>query len=148
MEIKVGTKTALVDDQDFERISKYKWHLHKTDCNIYAARWDTSFKPKKKIFMHREILGLDPISKMVVDHINHNGLDNRRDNIRVCTRSQNQMNRYKGKNTGYYPRKDGKFVVQVRGGGKRKSKICNTESEAITYRDQFVKELHGEFAVN
>lgn len=80
---------AKVDDDDFEGLSKFKWcALKNTRGDFYAAR---STHPGT-VRMHRIILGLtDP--KIFCDHINHNGLDNRRENLRVVTNQQNSMNR-------------------------------------------------------
>ena len=87
-------KFALVDDADFERLSKHKWCATKGGHTFYAQRairlpdgkWTT-------IMMHREILDLGYGDPRESDHIKHNGLDNRRDNLRICTSSQNQQNR-------------------------------------------------------
>lgn len=86
-------KYALVDDCDFDELNKFKWYALKNKKRYYAQRgfWD---KEKKKVIiiqMHREIMNT-PIGK-VTDHINQNGLDNRRKNLRICTKSQNQWNR-------------------------------------------------------
>ena len=89
-------QSAIVDDADFDELSKYKW------CAMWAPRPRTFYavrhspmvggKARKSIMMHRQLLGLtDP--KIQGDHKNHNGIDNRRENIRAATRSQNNMNR-------------------------------------------------------
>lgn len=76
-------KKTIIDDQDFDRISKYKWCIH---CDSYAV---TSINGKI-VMMHRFLLktpeGFD------TDHINGNKLDNRRSNLRIVTRSQNMAN--------------------------------------------------------
>lgn len=77
-------KSAIVDDEDFEYLNQWKWHYLETG---YAARHGDN---KKYVLMHREIM--KPESGMIVDHIDHNTLDNRRDNLRLCTRSQNLEN--------------------------------------------------------
>ena len=74
---------AVVDDEDFESVSGIKWRINKQKEVSYAL--------SRSGYLHRFIMG-NP-SGMVVDHINHNGLDCRRSNLRVCTRSQNAMNR-------------------------------------------------------
>ncbi len=85
---------ALVDDCDFKDMSKYKWHALKNQSGTwYAYR---SYKYKKdfyrKISMHRQILDLGYGDKRQGDHRNHNGLDNQRHNLRLCTVQQNQFN--------------------------------------------------------
>ena len=97
---------ALVDDEDYERVNQYKWHY----CQGYAVR-----KPhigyKKRIgqLMHRFINKTK--DGFHTDHINGNGLDNRKINLRTCTASQNAMNSKIPKNNtsgfkGVYWRKD------------------------------------------
>lgn len=80
---------AIVDEADFEELSKYKWYFHQGR----AVRKPRVVDGRKKgfVWMHREIV--NPGKNKVVDHINGNTLDNRRDNLRVCTRSQNQWNK-------------------------------------------------------
>lgn len=85
---------ALVDDEDYERLSQYKWHADiRPNGQRYAYRavWDGKAKRQTNIRMHREILNAPP--EQDVDHRNRNGLDNRRSNIRICTTAQNCRNR-------------------------------------------------------
>lgn len=86
---------AIVDEEDFERVSPYKWRLvidgkKRRLCYARADIRDNTGK-WRAVFMHRFVLGLskgDPN----VDHKNHNGLDNQRDNLRVVTQAQNLQN--------------------------------------------------------
>ncbi len=89
-------KVALVDDYDFDYLSKHKWCVQKDRHRFYAVRSIQSNKIQKGIRMHREILSLLP--GQCADHINGNGLDNRRSNLRRATISQNGANRRKGSN--------------------------------------------------
>lgn len=79
---------ALVDDEDFERLALFRWWaMHSADGKrTYAYRQVN----RRNVYMHRAIL--NPAPGMVCDHINHNGLDNRRENLRAVTRRQNQEN--------------------------------------------------------
>jgi len=92
-------KFALIDEEDLEKISKHKWHAKKKvesgKAIWYAARNEYSRETQKckTVLMHNEILG-----GLFVDHINHNGLDNRRCNLRFATHQQNNQNRGKNKN--------------------------------------------------
>jgi len=89
---KYGKWHAIIDDADFDLISKYRWtRLKGRNDNSYAVSLD-----EPKVSMHRLIL--NPDKHELVDHINHNGLDNRRSNIRVCNKSQNCSNRRPRKN--------------------------------------------------
>ena len=86
-------KVAIVDDEDYKFLSQYKWGAFKNRNIYYAARMDYRGKKRKNILMHRVIMG-EP-TDMQIDHINGNGLDNRRINLRVVTQSQNLRNSWK-----------------------------------------------------
>lgn len=88
---------AMVDDEDFEKLNQYKWNVRIVKNTQYAKRSDRYSTPKT-IQMHRVIMGCD--NNMMVDHINGNGLDNRKENLRVCTRSNNLMNSNKPRGEG------------------------------------------------
>ena len=89
-------KFAIVDDTDYKRLSEWKWCATKMKRNFYAIRCCHIDKNGKQytISMHREILRLKSGDKRQADHINHNTLDNRRENLRVVSSSQNAMNRH------------------------------------------------------
>src|SRR5687768_11145590 len=87
-------KFATVDDADFDHLNQWKWHFSHYG---YARRTTSSrFGRQKFIFMHREIMQAP--DGMDVDHINCNKLDNRRQNLRLCTRADNLRNRNKQSN--------------------------------------------------
>jgi len=79
-------KYSLVDDSDYEELNKFKWYAKKVGFIFYAYR---SYK-KKTISMHSYIVGTT--KGMVTDHIDGNGLNNQRKNLRMCSFSQNRMN--------------------------------------------------------
>lgn len=85
-------KVAVVDDEDYSKLSKENWCFvksHNPGSSGYARR--TSYKPKRKnILMHREIMGEK--FGYEIDHINGDGLDNRKDNLRLVTHSENLRN--------------------------------------------------------
>ena len=83
---------ALVDDADFAWLSKWKWHAFRGTANrtFYACRTEKSGGKKRTVWMHREI-NQTP-DDMVTDHINGNGLDNRRGNLRSATHAENMIN--------------------------------------------------------
>lgn len=83
---------ALVDDADYEVLSSFKWHANVFHHTVYADRFGPWVGGKRvRIRMHRAILGVtDPT--IHVDHVDHNGLNNQRSNLRPCTQSQNQAN--------------------------------------------------------
>ena len=82
---------AVVDDEDMELASQSKWHAQEsgTGKNAYAQRTRTIDGRKKKEFLHRVLMG-SPDAE--VDHINGNGLDNRRSNLRIVSRGENAQN--------------------------------------------------------
>jgi hypothetical protein len=86
---------AKVDDDDFEKLSKYKWQLHSDN---YAIGWD---KKKyggsgKMVFMHRHIIR--PSDGLQVDHVDGDKLNNCKSNLRQCTDTQNKANSVLKKN--------------------------------------------------
>jgi len=89
-------KFALVDNEDYEWLNNFKWCLY---SNLYAKRGHTVKKGVyKTLLMHREILEKHQIKipkNLQVDHKNHNGLDNRKINLRLVTKTQNQFNSVK-----------------------------------------------------
>lgn len=84
--------SCFVDSEDFEKLNKYKWYAlyNKFTRNYYATRTINSGEKKCIVYMHRELVKLK--KGYLVDHINHNTLDNRKCNLRSATHSQNQMN--------------------------------------------------------
>jgi hypothetical protein len=97
--IKLGSNghIAIVDAEDYDDLVKHKWGVKKGKSTAYAVRHKKKNEvliAAKKVRMHREILSkISEIpEKMVIDHINHNGLDNRKANLRVCTVSENVRN--------------------------------------------------------
>ena len=146
-------KYAIVDPEDFERLNKHKWHAMKSRNTFYASRKIHLGKNKVKyIKMHREII--QPPDHLVVDHINHNGLDNRKANIRSATRLQNSYNRihfrknpsskYKGVS---WKKQKKKWLVQIRYNGQRKFLgYFKDEIQAAKAYDKAAKKNHVEFA--
>jgi len=93
-------KVTFVDDVNYEQLNQYRWFALRNPCGyFYAARMIFKNNRQITIYMHREILGLSPKNKNQTDHINHNTLDNRIDNLRICTHQENAMNRKPRSNT-------------------------------------------------
>lgn len=80
---------AVIDADDVPLISGHRWWAKHNNHIIYAY----TQVDKKTVHMHQMIM--QPDKGTVVDHINHNGLDNRRANLRMCSQSRNMMNRGK-----------------------------------------------------
>lgn len=139
---------AIVDDEDYERISKYKWCI---TVNGYATRKRPLKEGNKHVLMHREILGTP--SGFDTDHINGNKLDNRRVNLRVATRAQNSRNsRTPMKRSitgirGVSPHGNGRFVAFISRKGKRfHLGVFDTKESAEAARRAKEIEMWGEFA--
>ena len=100
---------SLVDDEDFDILSKFKWYYSKGRNTNYAIAANN----RKLIRMHRLIM--NPKKGFVIDHINGDGLDNRRENLRICSYSHNSMNSAlkKGNKSGIKGVFWSKYMVQV-----------------------------------
>jgi hypothetical protein len=88
----INGKTCLFSQQDLELIIQHQWLYH-SKLGFYTNSGKTN---RKVIYLHRLILNAP--KGMVVDHINNNHCDNRRENLRICTQSQNSKNQKKPKN--------------------------------------------------
>lgn len=142
-------KFALVDDEDFERVSQFKWTYKKSINTGYAQR--TLWPSNKHLYLHSFILN----TSEMVDHINGNGLDNRKINLRHANKAINSMNRIKQKNntSGYkgvhkYKIKLRKpFQAYIKVNGKRKHLgMFSTALEAAKIYDLAARKYFGEYA--
>jgi hypothetical protein len=140
-------KFAIVDAEDYEELSKHKWHTNKSHKSEYAAR-----KPgRKHISMHRLLLNAPP--GLLVDHRDGNGLNNRKSNLRLCTHQENTYNqrprrggtsRFKGV---YWHKTEKKYTARIRKNGKRYSLgYFHDEIEAAVAYGIKAMEFFGEFA--
>ena len=107
----------LVDDDDYEEMSKFKWTVLKRGYTFYASRHTKRGSISTSVFMHRAIMNCVHGDGKEVDHINNNGLDNRKKNLRICTRSQNMQNGgLRSTNTSGYKgvsRNKGKWCAEI-----------------------------------
>jgi len=118
-------KVALVNDEDFERLNRFKWYAKKRWNVFYAARNSPTINGKRyTIRMHHEIIGKSP-KGFEVDHENGNGLNNQRYNLRFITHRQNGQNLKNTKKSSQFPgiywqKQYQKWSVQIQVNGKKK----------------------------
>lgn len=131
-------KVALVDDEDYPELSKYRWCAHKDGNTYYAMRHSPTINGKRHtILMHVVISGTP--KGMETDHINGNGLDNRRENLRVVTRRENTQNRHSPKSSKYpgvtWHKQRGKWMAYINVGSKQHylGLYENEETAGIVY---------------
>lgn len=141
-------KVAIIDDVDFENVSKFKWHCFSQKG--YVGRDSSRTEGKKKILLHRFIM--NPPESMEVDHINGDVLDNRRCNLRICTHMQNCSN-HKGysNHKGVYKIKNRPlkkpYIAQIMVNGKHiHVGYFKSLEEAVVARNYTARKLLGDFA--
>jgi hypothetical protein len=142
-------KNAIVDVEDFDRLSQWNWR----------AQWDRSARgfyavvlvENTLLLMHRLILKCK--KGELADHENHDGLDNRKINLRKCTRSQNMYNRRRGQNNTsgykgvYWHESVRKWGAQITTNGKHKFLgLFQSKEEAAHAYDDAARKYHKKFA--
>ncbi len=144
-------KVAIVDDEDYEYLSQWKWSLSskgKGRKNLYAVRANK----KSIISMHRQIMKFP--ENFFIDHINGDGLDNQKDNLRLCNNQENSSNQKKHSNNKngykgvYTSNRSKKFMAKVfyKGVSFYLGTFATKEDAAIAY-DKKALEIFGEFAL-
>jgi hypothetical protein len=143
---------ALVDAEDYEYLSQWKWRAKIEKNTVYAARDAYTANGKRShIRMHRLIMSAP--KGMEVDHRDGDGLNNRRNNLRVCTKAQNLTNQRPQKGTSsrfkgvYRNKRDRQWQAYIKVNGKRKHLGCfASEVEAAKAYNNAAIQFHGEFA--
>lgn len=140
-------KFAVVDAEDYPELSKFIWFAAESRRTCYAVRW----QDRESVKMHREIIKAP--ADLVVDHKDHDGLNNCRSNLRLATRTQNCQNarvwskktsKYKG--VVWHKRKE-KWAVRIAANKKtHRLGYFESEIEAAKAYDEAAKRIHGEFA--
>jgi hypothetical protein len=144
--------SVLIDDEDLELVQQFHWQPDIRPWAIYAMRTAKKNGKQYKMRMHRLIMGVLDDHYVKVDHKNGNGLDNRKENLRVCSNSQNLMNSVKPKGNNrfkgvYYRERNKKFQAMIKAEGKRLhlGLFTSEEDAARAYNDAALT-YFGEFA--
>jgi len=153
----LSDKVALVDDEDYERVVEAirykngipgKWYAHEV-----AKGYCYAVNGSRDVSIHRVVMNAPP--GMDVDHINGDKLDNRKENLRVCTRAQNSSNKKLRRDSksgfkGVYQTRSGRYQAYIgmpgTAGKHERLGTYDTPEEAARVRDRRAIELHGEFA--
>lgn len=139
--VNTSPRIVVVDAADFDAVRRYRWSASGRHVQAHIGG--------RTVSMHRFLM--DPPPGHVVDHINANGFDNRRANLRICTRAQNAQNRSAGGCMGFPP--DSYKGVQYASASGYSAHICDTylglyptQEEAARAYDAAARSRFGEFA--
>lgn len=155
---------ALVDDEDFEELNKYKWNASAMGYAVRHIPWPNGKRLKngkqaqRALKMHRVIMNTP--TGMLTDHIDHNPFNNQKSNLRVCTSSQNSQNKtkpvsgitskYKGVRQRTYRGKYKYYVATIKLNNKATAKhfpfTLHGELQAAQWYNGMAKKHFGEFA--
>lgn len=146
----VESGSFLISREDIKYVTKFKWYLN---ANNYPATYgtiDRNLRFSRPKPLHRLLFTMLE-KNMVVDHINRNKLDNRRENLRICTQKQNSYNRTKNKNSksnfkGVRKNKKSYTAIVTKDNKTYSINGIKTEKEAAKVYDMMAEELFGQYA--
>lgn len=143
---------AVVDEEDYVWLSRWKWHVLISKGKKYAKRSEFINGKNTAVLMHRQILNVP--DNALVDHRDGDGLNNRRYNLRPATNQENSFNsqgyrkqttsKYKGVSWDKHKKKWGAYI-RINGKVKNLGRFDN-EIEAAKVYDQAAREHYGDFA--
>lgn len=144
-------KVALVDDENFEMLNRFRWYASEESQTFYAKTDQGGRKNRVRHRMHRFIMKAE--KGQFVDHIDGNGLNNQRANLRFCTKQQNNMNKQKRNNCSssykgvsyYKSRKKWEANIQINGKNTRLGYFRTAVEAAKAYNKKALL-IFGEFA--
>ena len=145
---------AMVDDEDFEWLSQWRWHARVAKHTVYAAGISNGKHGKRVgLKMHRVIMGITD-RNIQIDHKDRNGLNNTRENIRLSTARENGINRGSRKNSSSrfkgvsWDKGAARWLSAISINGKtRRIGLFEDEEEAARQFNNMARDHHGEFAV-
>lgn len=136
-------EVVLIDEEDRDRVMRHSWSVNKL-----------GYVSSSKGSLHRFIMQCEKGDAKIVDHINHNPLDNRKKNLRLVTASQSNINRRAQKNgssghKGIYWEKDRERwrAYATKDGKKYHIGVYKTLEEAVRGYSEKIGDIHGEWAV-
>lgn len=146
-------KVALVDDEDFARVNQFKWHAicpkNRAWYAAHSSRDESNWKKRHIIYLHRFLM--NPAKGQVIDHINGNGLDCRRSNMRICSIQENNRNSRPRRTSQlkglFFDKRTKTWRARIKDNGT--SIFIGTfvtEKDAALAYNAKAKELFGEFA--
>ena len=160
-----GKHTIIIDTEDWDKVKEHYWSLVSNHRVLYVQAsilhpeggWKTPADGRRRrrrtsLQLHHLILG-KPQKGMVTDHINHNGLDNRKENLRFATYAQNKSNARSHKNSSsqylgvFWDKETQKWRVRLKHNGKfyNLGRFTCEHQAALVYNKK-AKELRGKFA--
>lgn len=144
-------QVTVIDDADVPLVDGWSWQANPQKRKSGVLWYARGRVDGKLTYLHRFLLGLMPGDPQV-DHRNRDGLDNRRKNLRLATRSQNLANsngnptRRKSQYKGVCWHKNRRWCAQITVNGKHITRFARTEVEAAEEYKRLASELFGEFA--
>jgi hypothetical protein len=138
-----------VSDDDFEQVNRFKWSARKNGNTWYVLRRDHSVSGDHRLGMHRQIMSAG--TGQIVDHIDGDGLNNQRENLRFCTKAENAKNRKAWGRSRYlgvaWFKRDSKWRAQIFQNKIHKHLgYFDIEEDAAIAYNEAAKRIHGEFA--
>lgn len=149
-QLQIKDQIVLFDDADADVVGAYQWHLHPTGRSTYARGFQRGARSSGLVYLHRLLTNAS--KGQDVDHENGDGLDNRRRNLRVCSRTQNNANRHVSSSaTGvkgvHFESFTGRWRAEIQHNRKRikLGRFDTQEAAAMAYQNK-AAELFGRFA--
>lgn len=140
---------ALVDDEDYDYLNQWLWYTALGHGTFYAER-HLPISPKKRITIRMHRLIIDIPKGMVCDHIDGNGLNNQKWNLRAVTNRQNLQNMHAKKSSKhpgvYFQKRGGKWIAKIRLKGDKRQRYLGTfttEKEAAEMYLAYSKIIEG-----